>query len=64
MGLNFTLFSTLAENFKCPRCKGTSASTQFFIYKSSENVCVSCKNCGFTETFNYHVQDAKYQVLK
>ena len=64
MGLNFTLFNTLSEQFECRQCKKKEAATQFFVFKNSENVSVSCKSCGYTEIYDYHIQNAKYSLLK
>jgi len=64
MGLNFTLFNSLSENFICPRCHKKGGVTQFFTYRNSENACVSCKACGYTEIYDYNIQDSKYSILK
>lgn len=64
MGLNFTLFNSLAESFKCPRCQSQGGVTQFFIIGNSENVTVSCKSCGYSEIYDYHIQDDKYALVK
>lgn len=64
MGLNFSLFSSLADNFTCFRCKHKEGVTQFFIFKGSENACVSCKNCGYTDIYEYHILDDKFSLLK